>query len=62
VSDPPITCAPCPDTTSEAELNALASAYKFVLDSRAKKEAAPKAAPNAGKETNERSGKTSIPR
>jgi hypothetical protein len=61
VSDPPITCAPCPDTTSEAELNALASAYKFVLDSRAKKEAAPESRPDAGKEINDNSSKAIIP-
>jgi hypothetical protein len=62
VSDPPITCAPCPDTTSEAELNALASAYKFVLDSRAKKEAAPESRPeNPERSSDEIRAKTRIP-
>jgi hypothetical protein len=61
VSDPPITCAPCPDTTSEAELNVLASAYAFVLDSRAKKEAASESRPDAGKEINDNSSKSIIP-
>ena len=31
---------PRPDATQEAELNALASVYRFILDSRAKKNAA----------------------
>jgi len=31
-----------PDATPKAELGALASAYRFVLDCRAKKEAAPR--------------------
>jgi hypothetical protein len=61
VSDPLITCAPCPDTTSKAELNTLASAYKYLLDCRAKKEAAPESRPDAGKEINENSSKAIIP-
>jgi hypothetical protein len=61
VSDPLITCAPCPDTTSEAELNALASVYKFVLDCRAKKEAASESRPDTGKEINDNSSKAIIP-
>ena len=65
MSDPLITCAPCPDTTSEAELaelNALASAYKFVLDCRAKKEAAPESRPeNPERSSDEIRAKTRIP-
>jgi hypothetical protein len=34
-----------PDATLEAELSALASAYRFVLDCHAKKEAAPESRP-----------------
>lgn len=36
---PRLTYAPLPDTTPEAELSALASVYRFILDS-SKKEAA----------------------
>jgi hypothetical protein len=39
VSAPRITYVPRPDATQEAELNALASVYRFVLDSSAKKNA-----------------------
>jgi hypothetical protein len=35
-----------PDATLEAELSALASAYRFVLDCHAKKEAAPESHPD----------------
>ena len=41
-----ITYTPCPDADPEAELGALASAYRFVLDCRAKKEAAPESRPD----------------
>jgi hypothetical protein len=34
-----------PDATPEAELGALASVYRFVLDCHAKKEAAPESRP-----------------
>jgi hypothetical protein len=40
VSAPRITYLPRPDATQEAELNALASVYRFILDSSAKKNAA----------------------
>jgi hypothetical protein len=40
VSAPRITYVPRPDATQEAELNALASVYRFILDSSAKKNAA----------------------
>jgi hypothetical protein len=40
VSAPRITYVPRPDATQEAELNALASVYKFILDRRAMKNAA----------------------
>jgi hypothetical protein len=40
VSAPRITYVPRPDATQEAELNALASVYRFILDCRAKKNAA----------------------
>jgi hypothetical protein len=39
-----------PDATPEAELGALASVYRFVLDCHAKKEAAPESRPDAAKE------------
>ena len=40
MSAPRITYVPRPDATQEAELHALASVYRFILDSRAKKNAA----------------------
>jgi len=40
VSAPRITYVPCPDATPEAELNALASGYSFILDCSAEKNAA----------------------
>jgi hypothetical protein len=40
VSAPRITYVPRPDATQEAELNALASVYRFILDSSAKENAA----------------------
>ena len=44
---------PRPDTTQEAELNALATVYKFVLDCHAREEAAPRQSrPNDAKESN----------
>jgi len=39
---------PRPDATQEAELNALASVYRFILDSRAKKNAAGVVSTNGG--------------
>ena len=45
-----INYAPRPDATPEAELSALASVYRFVLDARAKKEAAPESRPKDEKE------------
>jgi hypothetical protein len=47
-SETKLTYIPCA-TTPEAELNVLAAVHKFVLDCRAKKEAARPAAPNDGK-------------
>ena len=40
MSAPRITYVPRPDATQEAELNALASVYRFILNCRAKKNAA----------------------
>ena len=37
------------DATSEAELNVLAAAYKFLLDCHVEKKAAHRAAPNEAK-------------
>ena len=37
---PTVSYAPRTDATQEAELNVLASVYRFILDSRAKKNAA----------------------
>jgi hypothetical protein len=37
-----VTYAPRPDVTPDVEVSALANVYKFVLDCRAKKEAAPR--------------------
>ncbi len=41
MSNPRIIYRPRPDTTPESELNALAAVYRFILDCKAKKEAAP---------------------
>lgn len=38
-----------PGTTPEAELDALASVYRFILDCRAKKEGGPETAPKDAK-------------
>ena len=46
MTSPRITYTPRPDTTPEAELTALAAVCKFVLDCRAKKEAAPESRPD----------------
>jgi hypothetical protein len=40
VSAPRITYVPRPNATQEAQLNALGSVYRFILDCRAKKNAA----------------------
>jgi hypothetical protein len=45
MSSPRITCTAYPDTNVESGLSALANVYRFVLDCRAKKEAAPKSRP-----------------
>ncbi len=55
-----ISYVPRSDATPEAELNTLASIYRFILDSN-EKEAAPESRPDAGKEINEQSGKPRIP-
>ncbi len=61
LSNPRITYAPRSEATPESELSTLASIYRFILDCHAKKEAAPENRPDAGKEINERSGKSRIP-
>ncbi len=62
MADSAITYATRSDVTPEAELSALAAVYRFILDSRKQKEAAPESRPDAGKEINERSGKVIIPK
>ena len=57
------TYVPRPDVTPEAEISALAAIYKLCLNSsHVKKGAAPESRPDAGKEINERSGKSIIPK
>jgi hypothetical protein len=46
---PGITYAARGDTTPEAEVSAPKNIYRFVLDCRAKKEAAPESRPDAAK-------------
>lgn len=46
VDSPRVAYAPHTDATAEGELNALGNIYKFVLDCRAKKKAAPEGRPN----------------
>ncbi len=41
-----IAYTPRPDASPETEISALASVYRFVLDCRAKKEAAPESRPD----------------
>jgi hypothetical protein len=48
-----------PDATPKAELGALASAYRFVLECRAKKEAAPESRPDDGTKVKEDSANVS---
>jgi hypothetical protein len=61
VSSPRITYVPRPNSTQE-ELNALASVYKFVLDRRAMKEAAPESRPDdPERRSDEIRAKRSIP-
>jgi hypothetical protein len=43
---PRVTYAPRGDTSQEAEATALCAVYKFVLDCRAKTEAAPESRPD----------------
>jgi hypothetical protein len=50
MSGPSITYAPRPDVTPEAEVSVLANVLRYVLDCRAKKEAAPESGPDAAKE------------
>ncbi len=61
MSDVRVTYAQRQDTTPEAERNALAAVYRFVLQAhRDRKKGGPETAPDAGKEINERSGKVII--
>ena len=65
MSNPRITYAPRADATQEAELDALTSVYRFILDCRAKKNAAGMTSTNGG-DAKERflddsSAETSIP-
>ena len=60
-SNPSVIYAPRPDVTPEAELDALAAVYSFVLQrGRENKEGARPGAPDARKESNG-SGNASIP-
>jgi hypothetical protein len=47
-SEVQISYTPRPDATEKAQLNALASVYRFILDSRAKKNAAGVTSTNGG--------------
>jgi hypothetical protein len=55
-----ITYSQRPEASAKNEFTALANIYRFILDCHAKKEAPPESRPDAGKETNEQSGKISI--
>jgi hypothetical protein len=44
--EPTAAYVPLPDNTLEAEISALATVYRFVLDCHTKKEAAPKSRPD----------------
>ncbi len=45
MADPTITYSRRQDASQEAELSALAAVYRFILDSRKQKEAAPESRP-----------------
>ena len=46
MADPAISHTPRSDAVREAEISVLATVYKFALDCRAKKEAAPESRPD----------------
>lgn len=59
---PQIIYASHPKTSGEDELNALAAVYRFILDCRAKKEAAHPAASDEAKGPNDaRPARTNLP-
>jgi len=59
----PVAYALRPDATPEAETNALANVYRFILDCRTKKEAATESRPDdAERRSNEIGANRSIPR
>jgi hypothetical protein len=63
VSAPRITYVFRPNSTQDTELNVLASVYKFVLDRRAMKEAAPESRPDdPERRSDEIRAKRSIPK
>jgi hypothetical protein len=61
MSDPTIIYSPRLDIAPEAELSALASVYRFILDCHAKKEAAPTSSPDAAKGFQNDRDRISIP-
>jgi hypothetical protein len=52
-SEAQITYTPRPDTTAEAEVDALAAVYCFILDCKAKKEGGPDTAPDEGERSSD---------
>jgi hypothetical protein len=60
VPEPVISYEHRPDTTPKAELSALAAVYRFIIDSRARKEAAPESRPNDGTKVKEDSANEHI--
>ena len=50
------------DVRAEAEVSVLASIYKLVISRHARKEATRPGSPDAGKEINEQSGKSIVPK
>jgi len=57
-----ITYVPRHDTGPQPEQAALANVYRFIIASHARKEATRPGSPEAGKEIDERSGKSIIPK
>jgi hypothetical protein len=51
VSNPRIVYTPHPDASSETELSALAAAYRFILERRAKKKATRPGGPDDAEES-----------
>jgi len=62
MSSPRITYTARPEASPAVELSALSAVFRYVLDCHAQKEATRPGSPDAGKEINEQSGKSIVPK